>query len=758
MFTGTADENGRDKSGDRLIKEGDSFGDEPFEVAVTDVHGTPSRITTAMTRTSPCELLVVPPRECLRLKAFVALRNRDKAMLIFEKFFINLPREAYSEIASMATFRTIKMNEKLAAAGDDVSAAFFVFRGECVSKPSKKHHQDAKRREETQRYGPGHIVGWQYIMPDAPALQRSPVRANTGRKGVAGAPKILPGDSEGRPEKPQIQVKKYAIDTKKRRPRRHGKEWQDTVTVTTPAQVLSVPLVALLTFLSEKAMQDLRMYISQTHKHKLEGTSNGFDDDDHLPHDNHTALGWSNFYSGGYDPTSLLSQDAGSKLSKRHTKPSRSSSADWPRPSTAPELAPNKKRLAPVPGYENCRPNTSSFADREAAYMKGGETAAKVVSCAINRFRSQTNTRTRWRWRMGLTDTGETNNVSRLSTASRGGRHHSGQSSSCSRGSCATMIWGYARGGERPVVHRKAMGDGRRGCCSCPMKTCRGCSPSKRLERLQNTPVWTPTLPPRSMKPVSAPAAASSRFAGVGALTGFMNTSNALDTVFAMGRPSTFGPTTTMATTTTPTACMYYIHPPVKEESARVNNLEVADRPQRVAGPGGVAGANTVLSGGGGAPTPAPVSSFKLWSRSHGKITALEDTIGGGGGGGNAMVSMAKISDDDDGYRRGKLVGGLGVVEVVAAPPMSDGGISTASLGCESGGAKRGNEVSTLERALDLPGERLSCTLVQLSTRRGLDPSDRMAVLCLRILGSFTCEAAAKTRVLNLYHSVLQAS
>lgn len=248
------------------------------------------------------------------------------------------------------------------------------------------------------------------------------------------------------------------------------------------------------------------------------------------------------------------------------------------------------------------------------------------------------------------------------------------------------------------------------------------------------------------MKPVSAPAAASSRFAGVGALTGFMNTSNALDTVFAMGRPSTFGPTTTMATTTTPTVCMYYIHPPVKEESARVNNLEVADRPQRVAGPGGVAGANTVLSGGGGAPTPAPVSSFKLWSRSDGKITALEDTIGGGGGGGgNAMVSMAKISDDDDGYRRGKLVGGtyntmsgdnkllfradavspqpmadekgLGVVEVVAAPPMSDGGISTASLGCESGGAKRGNEVSTLERALDLPGERLSCTLVQLSTR-----------------------------------------
>lgn len=35
-------------------------------------------------------------------------------------------------------------------------------------------------------------------------------------------------------------------------------EWRDTVTVTTPAQILSVPLVALLTFLSQEALQGLR--------------------------------------------------------------------------------------------------------------------------------------------------------------------------------------------------------------------------------------------------------------------------------------------------------------------------------------------------------------------------------------------------------------------------------------------------------------------------------------------------------------------
>lgn len=68
----------------------------------------------------------------------------------------------FSEIATLVTFRTIKMHEKLADAGDDVSAVFFVFRGECVSQNSKQPKQRAKRGQEArqQRYGPGHIVGW----------------------------------------------------------------------------------------------------------------------------------------------------------------------------------------------------------------------------------------------------------------------------------------------------------------------------------------------------------------------------------------------------------------------------------------------------------------------------------------------------------------------------------------------------------------------------------------------------------------------
>lgn len=37
-----------------------------------------------------------------------------------------------------------------------------------------------------------------------------------------------------------------------------SQEWRDTVMVTTPAQMLSVPLVALLTILSQDALHGLR--------------------------------------------------------------------------------------------------------------------------------------------------------------------------------------------------------------------------------------------------------------------------------------------------------------------------------------------------------------------------------------------------------------------------------------------------------------------------------------------------------------------
>lgn len=43
-------------------REGDLFGDEYFAVAVKDVLGTPFRKATAVTRTAPSELLVIPSR------------------------------------------------------------------------------------------------------------------------------------------------------------------------------------------------------------------------------------------------------------------------------------------------------------------------------------------------------------------------------------------------------------------------------------------------------------------------------------------------------------------------------------------------------------------------------------------------------------------------------------------------------------------------------------------------------------------------
>lgn len=85
------------------------------------------------------------------------------SLLCLRQFFINLPRGVCSEIASLATFRTIKMNQKLAEDGDEVSTVFFVVRGECVSKSGKQlHEQPGKGNEEekAQRYGPGDIVGW----------------------------------------------------------------------------------------------------------------------------------------------------------------------------------------------------------------------------------------------------------------------------------------------------------------------------------------------------------------------------------------------------------------------------------------------------------------------------------------------------------------------------------------------------------------------------------------------------------------------
>ncbi len=88
------------------------------------------------------------------------------------QFFVNLSREAYSEIAALATIRTIKMHAKLAEVGDEVSTVFFVFRGECISRTGKREEHEQQQQQQQQqhpkrtgaeaqqRYGPGHIIGW----------------------------------------------------------------------------------------------------------------------------------------------------------------------------------------------------------------------------------------------------------------------------------------------------------------------------------------------------------------------------------------------------------------------------------------------------------------------------------------------------------------------------------------------------------------------------------------------------------------------
>lgn len=56
-----------------------------------------------------------------------------------------------------------------------------------------------------------------YIMPDAPPLRRSPTSENTEGSGVAGVPNALCDGDEGRPDKPQTQVKEDAKMIRKRR-------------------------------------------------------------------------------------------------------------------------------------------------------------------------------------------------------------------------------------------------------------------------------------------------------------------------------------------------------------------------------------------------------------------------------------------------------------------------------------------------------------------------------------------------------------
>ncbi|CAM9939088.1 unnamed protein product [Laminaria digitata] len=162
MFAGSADQKGGEASEDRLIKEGDLFGDDHFSTGdfyTQDAKGAKDykpRTATVSSRMAPCELLVLPARECRRLQAFVAVRNSEKAKVVFENFFHNMPSDTSSELSLIAKIRKINMHQKIAAEGDGVTSVFFVFRGECLAKSSSTQRGETKER----RFGPGEIVGW----------------------------------------------------------------------------------------------------------------------------------------------------------------------------------------------------------------------------------------------------------------------------------------------------------------------------------------------------------------------------------------------------------------------------------------------------------------------------------------------------------------------------------------------------------------------------------------------------------------------
>lgn len=72
-----------------------------------------------------------------------------------------MPLKTREELSALASIRKLTVHDKLVSVGDDVTAVFFVFRGECTAKATRKQKG---RREYEQRYGPGHVVGWCAIL------------------------------------------------------------------------------------------------------------------------------------------------------------------------------------------------------------------------------------------------------------------------------------------------------------------------------------------------------------------------------------------------------------------------------------------------------------------------------------------------------------------------------------------------------------------------------------------------------------------
>lgn len=252
-------------------------------------------------------------------------------------------------------------------------------------------------------------------------------------------------------------------------------------------------------------------------------------------------------------------------------------------------------------------------------------------------------------------------------------------------------------------------------------------SPTIRLERLRNTPVWTPSLPVRSAKPASAPAVVASKER----LTRGGTTISA-NTLSAEGRPSTVGPET---------KAYLYKH-------RRADKAATFHQPGKLEALG-VGGARTITLGGESA------LSFKLWSESPVVRTPVRKDAGGGsffavGEDAAAIATVTRGSNiENDQSSVGTLVGdtcytpsggatrgpvltpsasalierkrGAGTAGAVVAP-ASDFGVTTAMsrLGTGSCGGSVGSAANPAPAPLapqTLPGGRLLYALVQLSTR-----------------------------------------
>ncbi|CAM9669672.1 unnamed protein product [Discosporangium mesarthrocarpum] len=159
MFTGSADQIGHNHASDRLIKEGDFFGESPLSVELGDCEDI--RTATVVARTAPCEILVLPPRVHETLQGVVTKRTRKKAFHVYRTCFHNMPEITCLELAGLSAFRKLNVDQYVACRGQSVQNLFFVVRGEYLQAAGREGKQMIGGGQlDSCRFGPGHVIGW----------------------------------------------------------------------------------------------------------------------------------------------------------------------------------------------------------------------------------------------------------------------------------------------------------------------------------------------------------------------------------------------------------------------------------------------------------------------------------------------------------------------------------------------------------------------------------------------------------------------